>query len=331
MKGFEFFLGVARQVLRTILYGWVLGAIELAKGLWAKICAKVAGKRLPHPDRNALEACASLLHPAFRRPDPCIYSQSYLTSLGLPVTWDNPDIALRLNGVVVPEHDLQPATEYELEATVWNNSYTAPALGTLVEFSFLSFGVGTVSHPIGSTVVNVGVKGGPGHPAKATVKWTTPATPGHYCVQAKLTAADDAEPQNNLGQNNVDVALAQSPAHFEFALRNRLPREARFRFTTDAYQIPEQPDCAVTPFRREPRSERIKRVIALNRERGFGVPAGWSVTIAPDGPTLGPGDETVIAVDIEPPPGFSGEKTFNVNAFAGAAFAGGVTLTVRAA
>src|SRR6202022_4729558 len=54
---------------------------------------------------------------AYRQPDPLIYSQQYLQSLGLAVTWDNPDIHLELPalpGVPVDVHTLKPDTVYDV-------------------------------------------------------------------------------------------------------------------------------------------------------------------------------------------------------------------------
>jgi hypothetical protein len=77
-----------------------------------------------------------------------IYSQKYLLSLGLAVTWDNPDLALLKNGVQVSEGEPLPNTEYKIQATIRNNSYNAPIVGLNVDFSFLRFGVTTISTPI---------------------------------------------------------------------------------------------------------------------------------------------------------------------------------------
>jgi hypothetical protein len=331
MRGLGFILQLVLMLLRTVIYGWILALIEIVRRFVQIIKERCTKEKIPHPFKNAAGSCLTVSHPAFRRPDPCIYSQSYLTQLGLPVTWDNPDIILRRNGVVVPEHDLQPGTLYEIEATIWNNSYDAPVHGMSVEFSFLSFGIGPTPTAIGTTIVDVGVKGGPGHPAKTIIPWTTPTTPGHYCIQAKLDWVDDANQQNNLGQNNVDVALAQSPAHFSFVLKNRFKREHRFRFTVDTYTPLEPPDCSAAPFPRERRSQRIKRLVALHKARDFSIPAGWTLTITPDLVSLAAGAEATINVDATPPAGFSGEKAFNVNAFGDGIFAGGVTLVARSA
>jgi hypothetical protein len=329
MRGLRFVLQLLLALLGAVTYGWIVALIGIVRRVVETIKARYIKEKIPHPFKNASGSCLTVSHPAFRRPDPCIYSQSYLMKLGLPVTWDNPDIILRRNGVVVPEHDLLPGTLYEIEATIWNNSYDAPVLGMKVEFSFLSFGIGATQTIIGNTVVNVGVKGGPNHPAKTTIPWTTPTTPGHYCIQARLDWVDDANQENNLGQNNVDVAIAQSPAHFSFVLRNRFTREHLFHFTVDTYTPLEPPDCNIAPFPRERRSQRIRRIVALHQARDFSVPAGWTVTIAPDSVSLVPGAEATVNVDVTPPAGFSGEKAFNVNAFGDGIFAGGVTLVAR--
>jgi hypothetical protein len=245
--------------------------------------------------------------------------------LGLPVTWDNPDVTIKRNGVVVPKHSLLPSTEYEIDARIWNNSYDAPVVGMTVEFSYLSFGVATTSTPIGQTVADLGVKGGPNCPSTTSIFWTTPPVPGHYCLQVKIDCFDDANPDNNLGQNNLDVVPALSPAHFSFVLRNALAKPAAYNFTVDTYTLQPLPDCGSVNLPKAP-AARIKSVVALYRAKNFTPPAGWTVAISPETIALAPNAEATIAVDIEPPPGFTGQQPFNVNAFAEGIFAGGVTL-----
>ena len=60
--------------------------------------------------------------PALKKPDPFLYSQQYLMSLGLPVTWDNPDIYIYEGGTLVDPHDLRAGTDYTVIARAWNNS-----------------------------------------------------------------------------------------------------------------------------------------------------------------------------------------------------------------
>ena len=177
------FLGKAiLELVSAALYKWILSFIKLFQKIVQiikKICVR---NKLSHWDKDATnEGCGIIHHPSFHRPDPLIYSQKYLRSLGLAVTWNNPDIVLLLNGVVVSEGDLLPNTEYEIRATIWNNSFDAPVVGLTVDFSFMSFGAATATTPIGTTAVNLGVKGGANHPAFASMKWTTPST-GHFCL-----------------------------------------------------------------------------------------------------------------------------------------------------
>jgi hypothetical protein len=318
-------------VLRTLTFGWLLDVRDILRRMWALLVALWKRRNLPHPDKDGEAGCITTDHPSVRRPDPCIYSQQHLMSLGLPVTWDNPDIVIRRNGVVVPEGELLPATQYEVEATIWNNSYDAPVAGMRVDFSFLSFGVGATSTAIGSTVVDVGAKGTPQHPARTTVLWTTPPAPGHFCLQVQFFWIDDKVPGNNLGQNNVNVVAAASPALFTFQLRNAFQKPARFTFAVDTYRLPDADVCPATKPEPEPRVERMKRLVARHRALAGPVPPGWTFTITPDAVSLGPGDEVAINVAADPPPGFVGAQTFNVNAFGDGVLAGGVTLVATKA
>jgi hypothetical protein len=268
--------------------------------------------------------CVPISDPAFVRPDPLIYDQYYLTSLGLAVTWDNPDIQLYLNGSPVSSTQLQPGTTYEVVAQVWNNSTKAPVVGMPVAFSFLEFGVGTVSVPIGSTQIDLGVKGGPNCPAFAKMPWTTPTTPGHYCLQVLLQPVDDTNTQNNLGQENTDVGTAHSPAVFTFTLRNDTDRSQTYRFALDAY-TPGTPD----PCNGSSNPEDARRARLTRHQRGSQpVPAGWQVKIDNDAPSLAPGQSIAVTVTATPPGSFTGNQTLNVNAFHEGGLAGGVTLTV---
>jgi hypothetical protein len=312
-------------ILKTLLYGWAVALRDLSR-IVHEVCArwfrrKRRGK-IPTPNR-----CVPINNPAFVRPDPLIYDQYYLTSLGLAVTWDNPDIQLYLNGAPVDSNQLLPGTTYEVMAQIWNNSTDAPVVGLPVAFSFLEFGVGTVSVPIGSTHIDLGVKGGPNCPAYATMLWTTPTTPGHYCIQVQLQPADDTNTQNNLGQENTNVGAAHSPAVFTFTLRNATDQPKSYTFAVDAY-TPGTPDpCNDVSNTEEARRARLAR----HRRGSQPVPAGWQIKIDPDAPSLAPVDATLITVTATPPGGFTGNQALNVNAFHESGLAGGVTLTVAVA
>ena len=310
-------------ILKTILYGWV-GA---AKEFFAIIC-KLYRRWRSRKNKGRVVAtsnCVPIYNPAFVKPDPLIYDQYYLSSLGLAVTWDNPDIQLYLNGAPVSSSLLAPGTTYEVVAQIWNNSTDAPAVAMPVNFSFLEFGISTVSVPIGSTQVNLGVKGGPGCPAYATMPWTTPTTPGHYCIQVQLEPYADVNFQNNLGQENTNVGTATSPAVFTFPLRNGTRRTQTYNFEVDAY-VPLAPDpCGAGPNDAKARAARLAR----NHRGLFPVPPGWQIIITPNAATLLPNQSVPITVSAAPPSGFTGNQVLNVHAFHSGGIAGGVTLTVN--
>jgi hypothetical protein len=265
-----------------------------------------------------------------------IYSQQYLMSQGLAVTWQNPDIHLELGGLPVDSTDLKPATTYDVIARIWNSALDAVVVNMPVEFSYLSFGIGTTKTPIATTAVDVAAKGMPGCPAFARVKWTTPATPGHYCLLVEFTWADDANPFNNVGQHNTDVKPLNSPkASFTFPVRNEARERREVALRVDAYTLPTLPECARQPVVDNPRPSRatvvrrLREIAAAANPANFPVPPGWSVTVAPASLVLAGGEEHDVLVDITAPDGFAGEQTFNVKGFAGRTPIGGVTLTVK--
>ena len=311
-------------VLRTILYGWILAIIALIK-LICRRCRenKRRDGESVRDHRAAKVPCVPIDRPEYVRPDPLIYAQFYLMKLGLAVTWDNPDIQLFLNGLPVSSSLLEPGTAYEIRARIWNNSFTAPVALLPVHFSFLDFGAGTISVPIGSTKVDLGVKGGPNHPAFASMQWITPTQAGHYCIQVRLDPPDDLNWENNLGQENTNVGESHSPVVFTFQLRNNTQRQHRYRFEVDTYRLPPRDPCDDREDERQ-RRERLKR----HGRGNFPIPAGWTVEINPDAPVLAPNDQITITVTITPPNGFVGTEVFNVNAFHDNTPAGGVTLTV---
>jgi hypothetical protein len=308
-------------LLRALLFGWAVSLITLVKLLCSRCHGrpKTGDERI---DRAATTDCVPIDHPSFVRPDPLIYCQRKLIDLGLAVTWDNPDVVLFRNGAPVDSHDLDPATTYQVQARIWNDSFDAPVVDMPVHLSYLDFGIGTEPIPIASGKVDVGVKGGAGQPGFITLPWTTPPTAGHYCLQVLLDPADDKDRSNNLGQENADVRAAQSPASFEFTLRNNTLREQLYRFETDAYQLPGREPCQ--QGQRNARQKRLER----HRRGNHPVPAGFTVDISPAAPPLSPGQAVTVQVSVDPPASFTGAQQFNVNAFHQYGFAGGVTLTV---
>lgn len=311
---------------------WLLGLAKLVKAL----CRRRPRPRPPGDRPQRGHGCAPVPPFVHRKPDPLLYSQSFLMGQGLAVTWDNPDIQLEKGGVPVPSTELEPDTVYDVVARIWNGSVDAPAVGVPVRFSFLSFGVNTVSTPVGTTAVDLPVKGSPGLPALAHMPWRTPATPGHYCLQVEAVWADDANPLNNLGQENTNVKPLNSPhAAFAFPVRNDERRERRLRLEADSYELPvlrscdhERPAPTPTPSATE-RERRVAAARARHDRAAHGVPPGWQVVIDPAELTLAGQEEREVAVDVTAPDGFSGRQAFNVNVFEAALLVGGVTLYVE--
>lgn len=334
-------------ILYIVLFRWLRDFIDIVRRLIEK-CRR--HKRLRDDRRgrplHCRPRCAVVPPTVYRRADPLIYSQFYLMEQGLAVTWDNPDIQLFENGVPVSSSALKPATKYEIVATIWNNSLDAPAVGMPVDFAFQSFGVGATLTAIGTQVVNLPVKGAPGHPAHATQTWITPATPGHYCIKVRLVWSDDANPKNNLGQENTNVVKAASPAVHTFPVRNEDTIRKKIHMTADAYRIPKKERCDKKPDKRDSDKEhprhRYRGTFVPPSERdadwtharvrhdpaAFPIPPGWSVRIEPADFTLAPGASQNVTVTITPPDDFRGEKPFNINAMSGNDLLGGVTLIV---
>ncbi len=328
MNFLKFLLKSLSDIIKKLPVQWLLSIKSFLKWL-NKLLKGWCSEKKPHSARDTIdEKCGPIDHPSFHRADPLIYSQKYLKSLGLAVTWNNPDIILKKDGIVVTENDLLPDTDYVIESTIWNNSYEAPAVGVGVDVSFLSFGAGTTKHNIGHKSINLGVKGGANHPARVKVIWRTPITPGHYCLQVDIDWFDDVNPANNMGQNNVRIEEPQSPAQFQFKLKNDTPETQRYRLEPDSYELPTQKDCE-TIIKRESNKNKWKRILDAHNADNFPVPQDWNVEIIPRTLSLQSNEETTIEVHINPPSSFIGKMAFNVNAFYGKnKFAGGVTLYV---
>ncbi|GAC1404143.1 MAG: hypothetical protein NVSMB52_17960 [Chloroflexota bacterium] len=323
--------------LLLVVLWWLLGLLQLRRlgplrGRGDDESSEVAGEGTP--------GCQRVPADVYRRPDPMIYSQSYLMSQGLAVTWDNPDIHLERSGIPVPSSELLANTEYEVVARIWNGSNQAPAVNLPIRFSYLSFGIGTVSHLLNEngpneTRVDLPVNGAVGHPAIARIPWKTPATPGHYCLQVEALWADDANPRNNLGQENTDVKSLNSPhASFTFPVRNNNLWAGTLRLEMDAYEIPERRRCdprqiADVPTMSEQEvAEHRRDALAHHSRQTHPVPDGWEVVVEPRELRLQPGEQHDVTVDINAPDGFVGRQALNVNGFDGLQLVGGVTLYV---
>lgn len=299
------------------------------------------------PDRRS--CCVHVPPTSYKRPDPMLYSQTWLMSQGLSVTWDNPDIQLYdAHGNHVSPWGLTPDQDYRVVVRVWNNSYDAPAALLPVDLSFLSFGVGAKSTWIGKTYTNLGVKGSAHCPAYADFLWHAPKMPGHYCLQALLVWADDANPDNNLGQKNTQVGSLHSPAMFSFVVHNEASVPRRFELEPDMYRLPDLEPCGdqsesaslvvtkgVAPSRLAESHLRWARALRAQSYGMFTVSDAWRVTIDPASFDLAPDATRTVDVSIEPTAGaFTGRQAFNIHGFASPPdgprlLIGGVTLYVE--
>jgi hypothetical protein len=325
MKKITRFFSIAFSYL---LFKWLVVLIALIKKILRQLAKKKRDKEnTPRRIRKASRLlCVPIRHPNYHRPDPMIYSQFYLMKQGLAVTWDNPDIQLYHNGLPIPSHALVPDTEYEVVAKCWNLSYNAPVVGMPVKFSYLDFGAGTSNNPIGQDAVNLSVIGGSENPAFAKVKWRTPRLAGHYCIQVKLEWSDDINPENNLGQENVNVVEAHSPAVFDFKVKNESRKEHRYHVEPDAYIIPPLLPCDEREKSTERKKEKIR---SRNSRENHPVPADWRVEYDEEYFVLNAGEEKMVKVTVTPPNNFIGSKPLNFNVFDEQnIFIGGVTVTI---
>ena len=293
------------DLLRALLA--IPGAVlALLRRLWLLLLALLHRDEHPPGRRHkaARTRCVPIDDPAMRVPDPLVYSQYDLMARGLPVTWDNPDFTILDGATPVGAHELRPDHTYTVEVRIWNAVTDCPVVAMPVHLSFLDFGMGAVSVPVGTRLVDVGVLGGPNNPSHAAFTWHTPVTPGHYCLQAQLDPASDRNTQNNLGQHNTDVVEAHSPGVFAFTLRNETRREHDYTFDVDAYVL-HTPDCEDLE---KYRADLAEHVVATP------LPPGWTVDLVPDHPHLAPGALVSVTATVTPPSGFTGSQRVNIHA-----------------
>jgi len=260
------------------------------------------------------------------RPDPYIYSQEWLHLRHLAAVYDNPDFRIieAVTGAAVERHHLRPDTDYDIEATIHNNSYMA-AIGTSVRFDVHGFGIGTPRiADLGTVTIDVPGAGS----AVARVHWHTPATAGHNCLKAHIYHHDDANPLNNVGQHNTDVALPASPTRrIAFGLGNLDDAAKIIRLAIDAYRLPSAPRCPDT-FKERQSIDYLRRLQSQNDVQQFPVPAYLNARLSHQQVELAPGEQIEVVLEMDPPPGGSGTQTVNVHAYEGDALLGGITAYV---
>lgn len=244
--------------------------------------------------------------PVMRRPDPCIYSQTFLAAQGVPVTWDNPDIWMAKAAtpqIIEPDsYHLEADTDYIVSIQAHNAS-TDLALGVKVRllyrpWSFNSPDLLPVAvNANGQEVVRFVNIPGMGA-AIAQFTWHTPPVPAgetaHYCLQAHLSHPLDTNLENNVGQENTNVHSA-NPGHVAPGERIQVDvplfkfgdEAARVVFRADAYAIDAKETVELkrqvnTGRQRLSLGERIGNVLPTLVPIGRVQPPP-----APPGPTLG--------------------------------------------
>lgn len=239
-----------------LLFLLVLGILALIVRFIEWLCEFVRRMNLKEEEEEDEKCDRPFPEGAVRRPDPCIYSQQYLTSQGVAVTWNNPDIwmakASTPNVIEPDSYHLEADTDYIVSVRCHNAS-TDLALGVKVRLLYRPWSFNSPdllpvdTTPSGQEVVRFANIPGMG----ATIvqfNWHTPtAPPGesrHFCLQAHLSHPMDINLDNNMGQENTNVHSA-NPGHVapgeivdvDVPLFNNGRGRNRYAFNADAYSV----------------------------------------------------------------------------------------------
>jgi hypothetical protein len=352
------FLAFVVGFLATIIPNWANGPIAAAAALLLALGVLFMlwlAVRVPRFKRRETP-CDTIPARFWKRPDPYIYDQTYLSGLGLEITWDNPDIWFELAGVRISDN-LLPGTRYDVVAAIHNASVEAPAFNTMVEFFSQDYGAG--AQPVYIDAVSVPVvpiQGNP--PAIARTRWTTPTVGGHFCIVVRLTPVDDSNPFNNEGQKNVRVvAVAPGQERIELALPifNSGHEALTLSVRASGYALPridEEPRTVTLsrlrslsvlwganpePVLTDAAARRLlvgptKNVVAASARGRFEVAPAWQLQL-PDDVVIEPSEVRSIVIPVALPSGSSpGTYPITLNAFRpNGTLYGGVTELVRTA
>lgn len=253
-----FVQGPVRTLLSAVrlLFVLIFGPLALLAALIEWLCDFLQRMNLKEEEDDGEECEPPFPEEAMRRPDPCIYSQTYLAGQGLPVTWNNPDIWMARAStpdVIEPDsYHLEEDTDYVVSVRCHNAS-TDLALGVKVRLLYRPWSFNSPDLlPVqvsssGQEVVRFVNIPGMGSTI-AQFLWHTPtAPPGetrHFCLQAHLSHAMDVNLENNMGQENTNVHSA-NPGHVaagelvevDVPLFNNARGTRRFEFAADAYAV----------------------------------------------------------------------------------------------
>lgn len=321
------------STLRLVLEGWRITYREIRRLvglLMACLCGRL-GRRSHDKSRRVWRKyrdvrCTRVPNDIRARPDPYLYSQDWLSSRGLAVVWDNPDFQIIdvATGLPVGRFDLLPNKDYDIEVSIHNNSFMA-AIGIQVRFEVCRFGAGTgVTDDLGSVVIDVPGAG----TAKARRRWHTPASGGHNCLRAIISHPDDANPLNNVGQHNTDVAVPASPTRQLRFLVGNDGRVARtVALTMNAYRLPQRVGCAEN-YRERQGLKYLRRLQDAHHSDRFPVPDYLHARLTHAALKVEPGQELEVTLELTPPAKGRGIHSVNVNAYDGARLIGGITAYV---
>lgn len=331
--------------MKSFLAGWklILGALcQFLKRLLKIVevlIELILGRKEPGRDAD----CFS--RPDLRaRPDPYIYSQQWLHLRGLAYTWDNPDFTLidPGTGLAVDNHSLIAGKRYRVRARIHNSSIMA-AVATAVRFEVLHFGAGTpVIQALGQVSVDVPALGA----VVAEIDWVTPATGGHNCLRATISHPDDANPLNNVGQHNTDVAVPASPTRkLKFSVGNAGRVRRTYELRMNSYRLPSTPLAPGGAERGEPRRSSadartdpprqslayLARLRAVNDFSKFPVPDFLKARLQHPRMTVEPGQQIETYLEVDPPKPGQGRQVVNVNVLHDGLLVGGVTAYIEEA
>lgn len=249
---------------------------------WLKTRLKEGGR---DQDKEQKDCHTPFPEDLMRRPDPCIYSQEFLTAQGVPVTWNNPDIWVAKRAtpnVIEPDsYHLQENTDYIVFVQAHNAS-TDLAVGVRVRlvyrpWSFNSPEVTPVEVDANGQEVFRIVNIPPMGAALTTFAWRTPSVgpeSAHFCIQAILSHPLDINPSNNLGQENTQVLDTDGQsARVVVPLHNPANVAQRFAIDATLYRIEEKENVELRlrynrGRRPEAAVDRIARLVPTSTTHG---------------------------------------------------------------
>ncbi len=283
-----FVTGPVRTLLSVVrlLFALIFGPLALVAAFIEWLLRFLKRANLKEEERDEDDACdPPFPEEAMRRPDPCIYSQTYLAGQGLPVTWNNPDIFMAradTPNVIEPDsYHLEADTDYVVSVRCHNAS-TDLALGVKARLLYRPWSFNSPEllpvqvNSAGQEVVRFVNIAGMGSTI-AQFAWHTPvAPPGetlHFCLQAHLSHPMDVNLENNMGQENTNVHSA-NPGHVtagelvdvDVPLFNNARDTRQFAFAADNYAVDTVSDVTLelrtnTGRERWPLSKRLADMI----------------------------------------------------------------------